>query len=61
MTGAHVLLVEDNALNMEIAKFILEDAGIYTRERVCLYIVYRTRSPLSNRKDDLPRENLCYT
>ena len=26
--GAHVLLVEDNALNMEIAKFILEDAGM---------------------------------
>ena len=28
VTGARVLLVEDNALNMEIAKFILEDAGM---------------------------------
>lgn len=27
-SGVHVLLVEDNALNQEIAQFVLEDAGI---------------------------------
>ncbi|MCM1058220.1 MAG: ATP-binding protein [Firmicutes bacterium] len=28
LTGLHVLLVEDNELNMEIARFLLEDAGM---------------------------------
>lgn len=28
LTGLHVLLVEDNELNMEIAKFLLEDEGM---------------------------------
>ena len=28
LAGLHVLLVEDNELNMEIAKFLLEDAGM---------------------------------
>lgn len=28
LSGLHVLLVEDNELNMEIAKFLLEDAGM---------------------------------
>ena len=28
MEGMHVLLVEDNELNMEIARYLLEEAGV---------------------------------
>ena len=28
MEGMHVLLVEDNELNLEIARYLLEEAGV---------------------------------